>query len=68
MAMTKRDFVAIAKIIREEKTLRVPDPMRDATAQEIARGIARHAKDVNPRFDRAKFLTACGFDSDSIGG
>lgn len=63
MAMTKRDFVAIAEIIKAETETTRPQ----LGTLEIAKGIARHAKDVNPRFDRAKFLTACGFDSDSVG-
>lgn len=66
MAMSRRDFVAIAEAIKEEREGRISDPMRDATALEIARGVARHAKQVNSRFDKIKFLTACGFSPDAI--
>ena len=55
--MTKKDYIAIAKVLRERS------PFRDAgTIALIAADLAQNvfAPD-NPNFDRDRFLAACGF-------
>ena len=66
----RKDFVAIAKILNEES-----DPMRNPSqdndegqtdinglqmAENIARRMAHYFAGENPRFDRTRFLKACG--------
>jgi hypothetical protein len=51
--MTKRDFELIAAVLANLPEMRV-DP--DTVAEEFADALAT----TNPRFDRTKFLTACG--------
>lgn len=52
--MTRKDYVAIADII---------DGARDQglTLEEVAEKLADTMEKDNPRFDRARFLEACGF-------
>lgn len=50
--MTKRDFIAIARAIAAIGNM--------IDRQNAAHAIADHAASVNPRFDRARFLAACG--------
>lgn len=50
--MTKKDFVAIARAIAAIGNM--------IDRQNAAHAIADHAASVNPRFDRARFLAACG--------
>jgi hypothetical protein len=50
--MTKKHFIAMAKEIAQ---------MADRKSARIAaEAFAQVARSVNPRFDQAKFLTACG--------
>jgi hypothetical protein len=50
--MTRKHFVAMAKEIAQ---------MADRKSARIAaEAFAQVAQSVNPRFDQAKFLTACG--------
>lgn len=70
MAMTKKDFVAIAGIIRGniesvagENSNRIEEvAARRAAgmAVKIANDIADHCAKVNPEFKRGRFLEACG--------
>lgn len=57
--MTKKHFEAVASAIRAEYEDTYGEP-----AEEAIRSIARKLADVfaseNPRFDRARFLAACG--------
>jgi hypothetical protein len=60
--MSRKDYVAIAEAIREAKretaeTLGSSYVLRLA-AEEIARALKRD----NARFDRERFLTACGVE------
>ena len=52
--MTKKDYAIIAKAIAN--TYDISDIGRASVANEIARALAAD----NPRFDRNRFLTACG--------
>ena len=66
--MTKRHFIAIAATFKRELEL-MTDTDSSHTAAEyaavcaIARHLATTFADVNPRFDRARFLRACGVES-----
>jgi len=48
---TKKTFIATAKIVHK-----LPVKERKSTAERFAR---QYAKD-NPRFDKSKFMKACG--------
>lgn len=54
--MTRKDYVAIAKAIEEQAELH-----DDVVVHAVADAIANVFSADNPRFDRGKFLTACGF-------
>jgi hypothetical protein len=54
--MTRKDYVMIADAIKAQyKPHNDPD-----TIQEIALGLADLLEGDNARFDRARFLSACG--------
>jgi hypothetical protein len=56
--MTKKDYELIARsIFVDRDTL---DETQKETADFIACGLADQFQAMNPRFDRARFLTACG--------
>lgn len=64
--MTRKDYIAIAAAIRSEVP-RTPygiEPSHCAYVRESLRGvaakIATHAEADNARFDRTRFLHACG--------
>ncbi len=72
--MTRKDYVAIAKIIAE--TASAPDLRNstsslskqwaagcDAACERVASHFADYAAADNARFDRARFLAACGVQS-----
>lgn len=60
--MTKKHYEAIAKIL---------DTMREKCEAVQLKGLAQHTcedfanylQEENPRFDRARFLQACGLES-----
>ena len=54
--MTRKHYIAIAKAIAE---LDLPKPNKAAVADTIA----DCCQADNPRFDRARFLAACGIES-----
>lgn len=56
--MTKTHFEAIAQLFRETLTMSEDDA---ETVQNLAERMAAMFARENPRFDRARFLTACGF-------
>lgn len=53
--MTRRDYVALADAIRSADLTMTLDPIAD-----VASTIASVCEDANPRFDRRRFLKACG--------
>ena len=64
--MTKKDYIAIAKIIDAiSNTTRDYDPRCggaiDEILGELVLALAAYCQDDNPRFDRAKFIIACGY-------
>lgn len=50
--MTKRDFDAIARIVREQTLTRVEK-------EPLAQRLADHCETRNQNFDRARFVAAC---------
>jgi hypothetical protein len=64
--LTKKDFKAIADIINYEYT-RFDDTSEDdvdgkIAIKDVAIRLADYLTTQNPRFDRYKFLTACGVE------
>jgi hypothetical protein len=51
--MSKKDYEAIADVIRTAA-------LTNAARAEIAKGLARHFRTTNPRFDTVTFDVACG--------
>lgn len=60
--MTKKDFELIARVLSEQLASTTADTPRDAvTAVEcVAYRFARALANENPRFNRGRFLAACG--------
>ena len=67
--MTRKDFELIASAIRTRTPSRVArtNAAMDAGAfqacEDIARRLADTLADTNPRFDKARFLRACGVEA-----
>ena len=61
--MTKKDFELIARVIRLSK--RRFDAYNETAIEihEFAKEMAYHLSATNPRFDRERFLAACGVQS-----
>ena len=55
--MTKKDYEAIAAIIREFQD--VNRTVRAQLATQVSERLAEYMAADNPRFDRARFLAAC---------
>ena len=62
--MTKKDYVAIAALLKHRRPN--ADMLTPSPAYSMWHGIAWDLCDVfasdNPRFDRARFLAACGVE------
>lgn len=56
--MTRKDYVLIASILKDSEGNIIDDMARDALADMFADAL----EDENPRFDREKFLRACGIN------
>lgn len=62
--MTRKDYVMIAEAIRDAASpASGADGPRAQTALRIADYIADGLYNDNPRFDRKRFMAACGFDA-----
>ena len=61
--MTKTHFERIARTIKVEQEQPLYDelPMCREAIKDVAIRLAAEFNIENPRFDRRKFLTACGF-------
>lgn len=62
--MTKKDYIAIAAVIREGRLINL-ETLRDVevngqTRRQIAGTMANMLARYNDRFDRERFLKACG--------
>ena len=60
--MSRRHFVAVAAIIADERKRNSDSPRTLATIDRMARELASEFKAANARFDRCRFLTACGVE------
>lgn len=58
--MVRRDFKAIAEIIREYKLL----VGNDEPVYVLTTKLSQYFREANPTFDKGKFLKACGFYSE----
>ena len=62
--MTKKDYVLKAKAISDGQLINCASQadvlMNAVTRSKIARQLAESCAAQNPRFDRARFLAACG--------
>jgi hypothetical protein len=63
--MTRKDYVIIANAIRTqiEMSKKYEEEESRAGAQNIAYDLAWKLSEDNPRFDRHRFLVACGIDN-----
>lgn len=66
--MTKKDYVLIARAIMDARPIKSRDAhlhVRNGhtTCDGVAQNVADAMQRENPRFDRARFLTACGVQS-----
>jgi len=60
--MQKRHFIAIAAAIKGIIAADPDNAVRTATIGSVARALASVFQAENPRFDRDRFLRACGLD------
>jgi hypothetical protein len=58
--MTKRHFEAIAKILKDARGDAIANSEAPYQVSDVALAMADYFGEENPRFDRARFLTACG--------
>ena len=62
--MTKKDFEKIAGAIKDARdAVCVSHPMQARIFDSLSRTIADVCATTNPRFQRMRFLTACGVDT-----
>jgi hypothetical protein len=65
--MTKKDFELIAGALLRSRPLPIGNLVQDAQRTSVADMTARNMADAlattNPKFNRAKFLAACGVAS-----
>ncbi len=62
--MTKKHFEALAAALRENRFL--PDnEAANVQWERCVEAVAAVGADFNPRFDRARFLAACGMEPNS---
>ena len=59
--MTRKDFEAIAQVIRRQVDEAVREQADTWPLLSVAVGLADDFVERFDRFDRARFLTACGF-------
>ena len=59
MSMSRKDYVAVAAIIRAEILCYI-GTQAEVAAVTIGKRMADYFQSDNPRFDRKKFLAACG--------
>ena len=71
--MTRKDYETIAAALYERVTELSPRQRTRANALSeqhaaLCHNVANALKADNPRFDRERFLAACGVDKDKMGG
>lgn len=60
--MTKKDYELIARSIYVDRELL--DDKGKGVADYISAGLAEQLESMNPRFDKRRFLDACGHGQD----
>jgi len=68
MAMSKKDYEAVAKVIRDERGNWEGEGQVGLALSYVASALASTFAASNPRFDRAKFLDAARVHADLRGG
>lgn len=58
--MTRKDYVLIADTFAKFQKIQDLDQTINWTGADLARNLADVLQGDNPRFDRARFLDACG--------
>jgi hypothetical protein len=60
--MTRKDYVLIAQVIKAQIDMsdKFQEELSKVGAQNIAYDLAWKLSEDNPRFDRGRFLQACG--------
>ena len=58
--MTRKDYVLIAETFAKFQQIQNLDQTINWTGEDLARNLADTLQADNPRFDRARFLSACG--------
>jgi hypothetical protein len=64
--MTKKDYIIIAKVIYKHYGNRIDyysDSENNLALGDLVLELATELAKDNPRFDRSRFLIACGFSS-----
>lgn len=68
---TKKDFCAVARILSQSVHSQYPSAVYEAGAREarsyVAYALADWYARQNPRFDRSRFLAACGISVNESG-
>lgn len=62
MTVSRQTFEALATAIRRQIDIYGQDRTVVTTCEEIANEAADHFAVSNPRFDRARFMKACGLE------
>lgn len=62
--MSRKDFIAISKIINNEPSEDVNNITAFDCKKGIAYGLCEYFKESNINFDRSRFLTACGIETE----
>jgi hypothetical protein len=57
--MTKKDYVLIAKVLKDSSELERIEPV---VFKLVCKRFSKVLANENPRFDRGRFLTACGVE------
>jgi hypothetical protein len=64
--MTKKDYILIAKTIREWAEFHVvKNNANEAAYRDLKIGFAYALRETNPNYDETRFLTACEIIEDS---
>jgi hypothetical protein len=58
--VTRKDFELLARFFNYEREISVDDKRREQIVSGLARLLASELAKTNTRFDRERFLTACG--------
>jgi hypothetical protein len=58
--MTRKDYVLIAETFAKFQKIQNLDQTINWSQEDLARNLADTLQGDNPRFDRARFLDACG--------